>query len=477
MINIVNPYFKEDFYKGQDTVNYGSLIPLDVDPNLLLKQFTRNTRRKIEKHLVSGVRLNFEELKSHHLSALRALWFNPADKTFPDVLDSTLGGFVVYDKNEMLGGVIWKANGNGGLFLQQLISNEKGKEVDVPTLLIWNTVTNFYYNAQGMYSHLDIGVSYNPNRQRFMQGFAIKKYPVILKKPFYPPVIRFSPFRSFDDLEHPVYKLKDDMTFVPRASYGLFALLKHLGLGSEDTVSIMKTFHTSPFISGCVTQQIEKVCKWELSDDAGAPQKTILVIHEFGVPFPKEIIENLIHRGHTVIEDCAWRTERVSPESQYAIYSAQKMFNINYGGIIEGVHIEDDELWQIGCLDTIKREKFSKEVSLDCDPAKRVYNWELYNKFAKEFGIVPAWNKMFEAHITTGSWIPTVYMQEIRTLEMARDLRERLEKFGIQAGIYWGTQMPIIYLPIHQNMSAKEVEYMFAVVAGYYNSCRDYNGK
>ena len=473
-MNIVNPKFSEQFYKGQDIVNYGSMIPLGLTAEEYLKAFDRNTVRKIK---CADENIIFKILKEEHLCVLRSMWFDPTDVTFPTKLDGTIKGFIASKDGVTIdGGIIWKESGNN-LFLYQLISNDKGKELDLPTLLIWHSVAHF--NLENIkritsYKNLDIGVSYNPKRQRFMQGFALKKYPVILKPPFYKPVIRLSPFRSLEDNYNIKLTKREDIkdsTFVPRASYGLYALLKHLDLKPDDVVTIIKTFPNN-FISGCVTQQIEKVCKWHLHKDGEIIiGKVILIIHEFGVPFKasNEAIQSIKKQGIIIIEDCAWCVNKIFPESDYAIFSSQKMFNMNYGGTILGVKMTDEFLWSIGCLDAFKRDAYYQADRV-VDVEKRVILWEYYNMLVDKAGMEITDDKYRQA-ITDG-WVPTIYMQKFKDEAECIAIKDRLEEFGIQAGVYWGSSC--LYLPIHQNMSMSEVEYMFAVIMGYFNLCKKY---
>ena len=245
-------------------------------------------------------------------------------------------------------------------------------------------------------------------------------------------------------------------TFVPRASYGIYALLKQLNLQPEDEVLIIKTFY-EPFISSCVTRMIEKVCKWSFIESTNT--KAVLVIHEFGLPCLRAIPE-----GYPVIEDCAWRVDSLGI-GDYAVFSLQKLYNINFGAYIEGVELSDEYLWSIGCLDVFKRE-VAKDMVRDAGEEVRKARWDQYHALVKADGMTPFMER--------GDWMPTVYLQVVDSDEEAQAVVHRLIEFGVQAGVYWGKKC--FYLPIHQNMSEKEVEYMFAVVKGYFNSCKDYRG-
>ena len=465
----ISPYFQEDNYKGQDVVHYGVRIPLTITPQEALEKFSRNAQRICTKFL-PGM---FRELRQEDLSILREMWFDPSDVTFPSEMGKHVGLVALNWESKVIGGAIWSPEGNN-LFLHQLVSGKEGKEAQMPTRLIWESVNAYH----GKYHSLDIGVSYNPKRYAFFLNFAVEKYPIILKKPFYIPVIRLSPFRSLEALGESKGELGENVTFLPRGNYALYAALKHIGVKQGDEVAIVKTFG-SDFISGCVTSTIEKTgATWTLSR-AGIKDNTkaVVCLHEFGVPVFQERDMQMLawarENNVPVIEDCAWRWSKVFTNSQYAIFSCQKIFNMNYGGLLDGAKISDEQLWEWGCLDVVKRERYAKEKDLSIGLTQRVANWTLYHELVKADGMMSDDCIDWEQKVKDG-WMPTVYMQKFATDEIANDIVKRLEDFGIQAGRYWGE--PNVYLPIHQNMSLEEVEYMFAVVRGYFNLCRDYKG-
>lgn len=479
----MSPYFSEDVYKGQDVVHYGVRIPLDV-PFLgweiafkkTLAGFSRRARRIIEK---SEGKYKVIALEQEHLSLLRTMWFDTTDPTFPREMGEHIGVVILDEDGYVLGGAIWAQSGNQ-LFLHQLVSSKEGKKLGVPTIAIWESYKRF---AGHQWHALDIGVSYNPKRYEFFKNFAVETYPIILKAPHQIPVIRLSPFRSIEPLQKdPVGEFSGKSTFLPRGNYALYAALKHIGVKEGDEVVIVKTFG-SDFITGCVTSTIEKTgANWTLrrigiKDNT----KAVVCLHEFGIPVFQELDIQMLkwarNNGIPIIEDCAWRNSRVFDFSQYGVFSFQKLYNMNYGGLLTGVRISDDVLWSWGCLDVVKRDRYLREleetVSFDLD--KRKYNWNKYHGLVLQDGMMPDDCYEYEKAVNDGTWMPTVYLQKFKDDDEANAIVQRLEEFGIQAGRYWGE--PVVYLPIHQNMSEEEVEYMFAVVRGYFNLCRDWGLK
>ena len=472
---IVSPRFEEDAYKGQDIVHYGIRIPMQRP--VQLTELSRRAQRIIK----TPIDVDFKEMTDEDLPVLRMMWFDPADITFPDTMAEHRGIVAMMPlSGQIIGGAIWTPQGKN-LFLHQLIASDWAKkELQLPTHLVWRSMQAF---GMKEYHALDIGVSYNPGRYRFFKNFAVETYPIILKKPFYVPVIRLSPFRSIEqpqDEPNPEMKWKDEKaTFFPRASYAIYGILKHLserhGFGRH--VIIVKTFG-SDFISGCVTDAIEKAgWTWSLRKANGEDAiGAVLAIHEFGIPVfqdgDMEILQRARDNNVPIIEDCAWRDSQVWEWSDYQVFSLQKMMNINYGGLLAGIHLDDEYMWSIGCLDTFKRDRLRYEKPMDVGRNMRAYNWDLYDSLVRADGMTPDDCYNYAKAVHQEGWIPTVYLQKFESDEIADAIVARLEDFGIQAGRYWGE--PVVYLPIHQNMSHEEVRYMFAVVRGYFNLCRDY---
>lgn len=472
---IVSPRFDEAQYKGQDVVHYGIRVPLSMTPPELFAKLPADTRKKIKK----PAGMVYAETKTEDLQELRAMWFDPADPDFPAVMDEEdHWGITARDaEDKMLGAILLRRQGRN-LFVHHLVASAEGKAHQAPLNLVWEAVKWFH----GRFHSLDMGVSYNPKRYRFFKQFEIETYPIILKKPFYVPVIRLSPFRSIEDkTEQKAAKHdweKERVTFLPRGNYAIYAVLKHAGVGPGDLVTIVKTFG-SDFISGCVTSTIERTgAEWKLRDIVRQGTKAVIAIHEFGIPVYQDrdmdIVRHANALGIPVIEDCAWRSTPVWPWSDMQVFSMQKMMNINYGGMLRGVHIPDDKLWEWGCLDAVKRDMIRYEPVRTEGAEVRVRNWKRYHEMVLADGMMPDDCYSYERAVGSGDWVPTVYLQKFESDEIANAIVARLEEFGIQAGRYWGE--PVVYLPIHQNMTLAEVEYMFAVVRGYFNLCRDFKG-
>lgn len=477
---VISPRFDETEYKGQDVVHLGVRIPLqEFTLEDLWDKLGSKLRNKLNNVTIERD-IDFMDIMLNEvddLAALRAMWFDPSDPTFPSKMDLRGHyGIVARSKaGRVQGGILLKESGSS-LFMYQVVTNEEGKDINLAARLIWEAVKRFH----GQFHSIDVGVSYNPKRYQFFKQFAIQTYPIILKRPELVPVIRLAPFRIMNNADHEGdIVLSKDATFFPRGSYALYAALKNLNIGPGDLVTIVKTFGSN-YISGCVVGMVDKTgANWALRELDFQKTKAVIAVHEFGIPvFQKDdinMLEAARQAGIPVIEDCAWRSYRVWDWSKYAVMSLSKMYPLNYGGLLIGENIPDDTLWSWGVLDTVKRERFMHEGGFDSGAETRKRNWLLYHDLVVSNGMSFDTCFDYKSAVESGAWVPTVYLQRFSSDQEADEVVARLEEFGVQAGHYHGE--PLVFLPIHQNMTIAEVEYMFAVVAGYYNLCKDYGIK
>src|SRR5262249_50961410 len=110
--------------------------------------------------------------------------------------------------------------------------------------------------------------------------------------------------------------------------------LAEIAPGKDDEILIVTTTG-SPYISGCVTREIEKLCRWARKPSAAT--RAVLVIHEFGYPagLPSGLDPKI-----PVIEDCAWAfgvdfpALQVGARGDFAIYSLPKALPMPFGGLL-----------------------------------------------------------------------------------------------------------------------------------------------
>src|ERR1051325_4494905 len=111
--------------------------------------------------------------------------------------------------------------------------------------------------------------------------------------------------------------------------------LRALGLSPDDVVTILTTSGNF-YISGCVTREIEKFCRW--SREIEPQTKALLVNHEFG--FPYEELRAIRRFNVPIIEDAAHafasnnREQSAGHIGDFVVYSFPKFFPIQTGGLL-----------------------------------------------------------------------------------------------------------------------------------------------
>ncbi len=112
--------------------------------------------------------------------------------------------------------------------------------------------------------------------------------------------------------------------------------LNQYDLDPTDEVMITTT-SGNRYISSCVTNEIDKICKWSMK--LSNQTKLIFVNHEFG--FCYQELESLKKYGLPIIEDRALsfssndKTNSVGNTGDFVIYSLPKFFPVSFGGVLQ----------------------------------------------------------------------------------------------------------------------------------------------
>jgi len=233
--------------------------------------------------------------------------------------------------------------------------------------------------------------------------------------------------------------------------------LKHYHLTENDCVTIFTTTGNF-YISSCVTNEIEKICKWSRKFEPNT--KVLFVNHEFG--FPYEDIETLKQYNLPIIEDCAHTFFSQDGKAltgkigDFVIYSFPKMFPLQVGGFlasnIENKVEQPIDSYQLqytkNCLSF-----YIKDFETIIETRKRNYNY--ISEILKEFDISPRF--LLKNNVTPGvfmfkSEIPIDYPQ----------LKLFLYKHGVQCSVFYGEES--FYIPVHQNLTFCDLDYFKEVI-------------
>jgi hypothetical protein len=233
--------------------------------------------------------------------------------------------------------------------------------------------------------------------------------------------------------------------------------LSRYTLNKNDVVTILTTTQNF-YISSCVTNEVEKFCTWNRS--VTQQTRIILVIHEFGYPFPD--LESLRKYNLPIIEDCAYAFFSESKEykmgsvGDYSIYSFPKMLPIQVGGLVvsNGIPLKDSEL----SFDVIQYMKNvlshylrNKEALID----QRLKNYEFLRVELKM-------QNYLERFPLMEGVVPGVFMfRSERKIEW-KALKEHVTNHGIQCSIFYGEDS--FFIPVHHALNENDLNYILAVI-------------
>lgn len=294
--------------------------------------------------------------------------------------------------------------------------------------------------------------------------------------PYSLPVYRIGPFRTADlSINH---NLPDSCVFdhylserfngkkyfyTENGRHAINIALSSLFLQPDDVITILTTTGNF-YISGCVTKEIEKFCRW--SREILPETKALFVNHEFGNPYRGLAL--LKQLGLPIIEDCAGaffsQDEgcHTGAIGDFAIYSFPKMFPIQVGGLLvvnndkTPASVNEPEQMLLRHIKNIMSRyiTFKDEII-----AKRIYN---YNLLSDRFGLagLPA---RFDLPPDT---VPGVFM--FRTDGHRIDLSALKKYFwdhGVQSSVFYGEEA--FFIPVHQALTEDDMDYFFEIMQSF----------
>ncbi len=279
------------------------------------------------------------------------------------------------------------------------------------------------------------------------------------------PHIRISPF-VYSDLDRACVDLDEAIaerqlhqylgrphSLTSSGRHALALVLADSGVGSDDTVTIL-TSTGNTYVSGCVTHTIGRLCHWSMKIEPST--KLILVIHEWGIPYPN--MDELLKLGIPVAEDCAYAFaslhdgERLGRRGKYAFFSLPKFFPINFGGVVCGlaqpVEISPDHRRAIlnvtGAL--------LPQLGSICDARNAAWRY-LEDRFG-EIGCKPA------LPLVPGT-VPGVFMFEPHPDVVPEEIKQAYISHEIEASVFYPRHA--VFVPCHQHLSPGAMDYMVSV--------------
>lgn len=301
---------------------------------------------------------------------------------------------------------------------------------------------------------------------------------VLNPDPYLLPSYRISPFRTSDIAfnhtlpdNNGIEEYFDERFIGKKYQYTLNGreainiALSYYRLQKDDVVTILTTTGNF-YISSCVTNEVEKFCKWSRKIEINT--KAIIVNHEFGYPYPA--LGELIKTGLPIIEDCAHsffskdKYNTIGNVGEYAIYSFPKMFQIQIGGLL--VSNRECELPESIQLRKAEKQYIKNVLSYHIQNKdeiieKRLTNYSYFSLEYERFGLRERF-KLAEGIV------PGVFMfrKGENKIELA-ELKKHFYAHGIQCSVFYGEET--FFVPVHQNLNITDCKYIVTVLNKFIN--------
>lgn len=241
--------------------------------------------------------------------------------------------------------------------------------------------------------------------------------------------------------------------FTNKGREGIAIALRLLGAKKDDVVTILTTSENF-YISSCVTNTIETVCKWNREITS---ETTILFInHEFGYPF--EGIADYKKYGLPIIEDCAYDFFSVSQDGDigkigdFVIYSLTKAFPIESGGLLVCNNSEFDVSSECNQHNHNQAAQLASYVNqIEYIKSKRLENYSFLENELSSLGIKP----YFE--LKEGV-VPGPFLFSWHDYIDYPEFKKYMYSVGIESSVFYGKSA--YFIPMHHLLQEEDLKYI-----------------
>ncbi len=290
------------------------------------------------------------------------------------------------------------------------------------------------------------------------------------------PAYRISPFRTSDIafnnqlpesnfiekyFNEKFHKKKYQFTVNGREA--IFLALQYYRLQKNDIITILTTSGNT-YISSCVTNEIEKFCKW--SRKIEEKTKVILVNHEFGYPYTE--LNELKKTKLPIIEDCAFsffskdKDNTIGNIGDFTIYSFPKLFPLQIGGLlVSNLNTEFANFSKMGIIE----KRYIKNVLSyyikikDEIIEKRLSNYDFLSQILKRL-------KLYERFHPSEGIVPGVFMFKKGNHQFDLNaLKKYFYIHGIQCSVFYGEEA--FFIPVHQYLNEQDMLYFYEVIQSF----------
>ena len=244
----------------------------------------------------------------------------------------------------------------------------------------------------------------------------------------------------------------------------LYHALSHYQLSENDEVYIITT-SGNRYISGCVTGEIEKFCKW--SRQLSEKTKVVLINHEFGKVYRE--MDTVLKLNLPLIEDMAMSLFSTDDNRQtgnygdFTIFSLPKFFPMQWGGILK-INTPDYQVKPLE-LNVDLSTGLQKLLTFYLTDAGTIKNIRKNN------------NKLFQDHLSQFDFksrfdydnneTPSVYMCSTPTFVNLDGLKIFLQQNGVEASVFYGENA--FFVPVHQNLKEEDIIFITSLINYYCN--------
>lgn len=248
-----------------------------------------------------------------------------------------------------------------------------------------------------------------------------------------------------------------DYEFTMSGKAAIAKALSFYDLEKNDEVYIV-TSTGNKYVSSCVTNEIEKYCKWsrELSNQT----KLIFVIHEFGMIYKN--LELLIKLNIPIIEDLAMSmfstdiVNKVGKYGDFAVYSLPKFFPLQYGGVLRynkkkyKLISNNSQPFQEN-LKIVISHLLKQEAEII---SKRKKNYKYFENKFLDLGFKTRLNLIIDE-------TPSVFMFSSNDLDLVK-LKVFMQQNGVECSVFYGENS--FFLPIHQYLKQFDLDYIINLI-------------
>lgn len=247
----------------------------------------------------------------------------------------------------------------------------------------------------------------------------------------------------------------DNYIFTKSGRNAINIALSNLNLNNDDVVTILTT-SSNFYISGCVTKEIEKYCKWSREFEVNT--KAIFINHEFGFVFKD--FEKIKKYNLPIIEDCAHsfvsqnNNNSIGKVGDYVIYSLPKFFPIQFGGVLVSNIKQLDNILSDIEINYILSCIGRNVENINDIKNRRLENYQYLKTKFESSGIITTFD-------LSNQEIPGVFMFNLDNINLS-DLKIFTQRNGIESSVFYGQNA--FFIPVHQNLDTLDLDYFFEII-------------